>query len=150
MTDDSLMYYRLGLTGEPEPCTMREQVDEHRKRTIMIRQMGEDNDPWRVRVTYTGDDSHVSTVFLGVAHGFSPQSNKPYLFETLVFGGPLDGEQVRYVSRKAAVSGHHRMVERIWEINRQEEVTEDRRKPTPDNVVSLTSRRKIRIRKDDK
>jgi hypothetical protein len=47
---------------------------------------------------HIGDDTvegvRISTVFLGLDHSFGAGS--PVLFETLVFGGPLDGEMDRY------------------------------------------------------
>lgn len=52
----------------------------------------------------------VSTVFLGIDHAF--RGGKPVLFETMVFGGPLDGEQERYCTWDEAVDGHHLMVVR--------------------------------------
>ena len=54
----------------------------------------------------------VSTVFLGVDHNFSPEG-APVLWETMVIGGPLDGEQDRYTSLAAAQEGHDKMVERV-------------------------------------
>lgn len=54
----------------------------------------------------------VSTVFLGLNHSFS-ETGLPILWETMVFGGPLDGEQERYTSIEAAKMGHAEMVERI-------------------------------------
>lgn len=49
----------------------------------------------------------VSTVFLGLDHQFG--DGPPVLWETLVFGGPLDGEQQRYTSRAAAIAGHQQI-----------------------------------------
>lgn len=57
-------------------------------------------------------DVYVSTVFLGVDHRFGA-SGPPLLFETMVFGGPLDGEQERYCTRAEAIAGHAAMVERV-------------------------------------
>ncbi len=60
----------------------------------------------------------VSTVFLGLDHSFSPDPMadplhyEPVLWETMVFGGKLEGEMDRYRSREAAVEGHREMVER--------------------------------------
>ncbi len=51
----------------------------------------------------------VSTVFLGLDHSFG--SGPPLLFETMVFGGPLDGEMDRYTTWEQAEEGHLRMVE---------------------------------------
>lgn len=56
-----------------------------------------------------GDDEitercHVSTVFLGLDHSFG--QGDPVLFETMIFGGPLDGEQRRYRTYSEAERGH--------------------------------------------
>lgn len=56
-------------------------------------------------------DILVSTVFLVIDHNIS--GGKPVLFETMVFGGALDGEQERYETRAAAESGHATLVERV-------------------------------------
>jgi hypothetical protein len=53
----------------------------------------------------------VSTVFLGLDHAFG--GGTPILFETLVFGGPLDGEMERYATWDQAEAGHKAIVERV-------------------------------------
>jgi hypothetical protein len=53
-------------------------------------------------------DVTVSTVFLGADHSFV--GGAPLLFETMVFGGPLDETQERYPTRAAALAGHDRWV----------------------------------------
>lgn len=59
----------------------------------------------------------VSTVFLGLDHSFAldsmadPLGYRPVLWETMVFGGKLDGEMNHYRSREAALKGHVEMVE---------------------------------------
>lgn len=55
----------------------------------------------------------VSTVFLGLDHSFG--GRKPLLFETMVFGGPLDQEQERYSTWEEAEKGHINMVRRVKE-----------------------------------
>ena len=54
----------------------------------------------------------VSTVFIGLDHNFTGDG-PPLLWETMVFGGELSGEQERYASHDAAVAGHAAMVERV-------------------------------------
>ena len=54
----------------------------------------------------------VSTVFLGLDHSFS-EIGPPILFETMVFGGLLDQEQLRYTTIAEARAGHFAMVERV-------------------------------------
>lgn len=60
-----------------------------------------------------GDDAvgdvRVSTVFLGLDHNFR-SSGDPILFETMVFGGPLDSEQWRYATYAEAERGHQEVV----------------------------------------
>ena len=57
-------------------------------------------------------DATISTVFLGLDHRFG-ESGPPVLWETMVFGGSLDGEQDSYTSLVAAQKGHEDMVERV-------------------------------------
>lgn len=52
----------------------------------------------------------VSTVFLGLDHNFG--RGEPLLFETMVFGGGLDGECFRYSTWDAAEAGHNKTVVR--------------------------------------
>jgi hypothetical protein len=51
----------------------------------------------------------ISTVFLGLDHNFDP-NGPPILFETIVFNGPLDEWQKRYVSYDFAEHGHKQAV----------------------------------------
>lgn len=64
---------------------------------------------------FIAKDSHgkvkVSTVFLGLDHGFG--GSKPLLFETMVFGGPLDQEMDRYSTYDEAVAGHTKMLHKV-------------------------------------
>lgn len=57
-------------------------------------------------------DSHVSTVFLGLDHRFG-SGGPPLLFETMVFDGPMDGEQDRYCTKDEALAGHAAMLARV-------------------------------------
>ena len=73
--------------------------------------MFEDNEARRVDYTVVGD-AHVSTVFLGLDHGFE-KGKKPVLFETMVFGGYYDEEQERYCTAEEARMGHAKWVKRV-------------------------------------
>lgn len=53
----------------------------------------------------------VSTVFLGINHSFG--DGPPILFETMIFGGVLDGEQCRYCTWDEAASGHRDICARV-------------------------------------
>ena len=58
-------------------------------------------------------EAQVSTVFLGFDHSYG--EGPPLLFETMVFGGPLDGEQDRCSTWDEAEAMHTVMVERVRE-----------------------------------
>ena len=66
------------------------------------------------RVGYTEITSQVtvSTVFVGLDHRFFG-NGPPILFETLVFGSPLDGDGARYSSYDDAEVGHRMMVAKV-------------------------------------
>lgn len=60
----------------------------------------------------------VSTVFLGVDHNFcfSDLTNyRPILFESMIFGGPLDMFQWRYSTLGEAKQGHSELVAAVRE-----------------------------------
>src|ERR1035437_5024539 len=64
------------------------------------------------RVAYDKiNDIEISTVFLALDHSF--MGGQPVLFETMVFGGSLDGEQERYHTWDEAEAGHKVMIERV-------------------------------------
>jgi hypothetical protein len=72
--------------------------------------MVEDGNYKRVAETRT-DNGYVSTVWLGLDHSYGRGKN-PIIFETMVFGGPLDREQERYCTEEEALKGHEAMVAR--------------------------------------
>lgn len=94
-------HWKLDELGEPVPC---EDLMEWSA-------WFEDSGDKRVVAQTQVRDCMVSTVFLGLDHSFSPDA-PPVLFETMIFGGPLDGEQTRYSTRAAAHRGHAEHVER--------------------------------------
>ncbi len=65
---------------------------------------------WKVKQEDVGDVT-ISTVFLGIDHGHGKPD--PILFETMVFGGLFDHEQVRYSTWEEAEVGHKAMVNRV-------------------------------------
>lgn len=71
----------------------------------------EDDDERRVAFTEVDDGVTVSTVWLGADHSFG-FGGPPIIFETMVFGGPLDEEQQRYATEEQALAGHEDMVKR--------------------------------------
>jgi hypothetical protein len=85
------------INGEPVPCPdllAWAEWFEHTDRTLARDMVGA---------------AQVSTVFLGMDHSFS-DAGPPVLWETMIFGGPLDGEQKRYRSAEAARAGHAEFV----------------------------------------
>lgn len=64
----------------------------------------------RVAETEIGQ-ARVSTVFLGINHAWD--GGPPMLFETMVFGGELDGEQERCSTWEQAEAQHAAMVARV-------------------------------------
>ena len=71
-------------------------------------------DARRVALTKVAKDVEVSTVFLGLDHNFCDEGN-PVLFETLVFGGSMNGEMYRYENWIEAEQGHQEMVDKVRE-----------------------------------
>ena len=58
---------------------------------------------------YNGHEVRVSTVFLGLDHSW--RSDKPVLWETMIFGGKHDqAYQERYSSYEDAIAGHQRAI----------------------------------------
>jgi hypothetical protein len=103
-----LTHYVLDDHGDPQPC------DD----LLAWAAWFESTQRSGARVIARDRDEHaapdgvlVSTVFLGLDHQFG--SGPPVLWETLVFGGALDGEMRRYTSRAAALAGHQDMCKRV-------------------------------------
>ena len=58
-----------------------------------------------------GDVGSVSTIWLGLDLGFSwPAGGPPVIFETMIFGGPLDGYCERWTTEAEARAGHRAFV----------------------------------------
>jgi hypothetical protein len=75
-------------------------------RRVVMRATG--NDPFRVARTEINDKCFVSTVFLGLDHNWG--RGEPLLFETMIFGGPLDQDQWRYSTWDEAERGHEEVM----------------------------------------
>ena len=56
------------------------------------------------RITGPEIDIAISTVWLGLDHNWG--DGPPLIFETLIFGGTLDGAMWRYPTEQAALEGH--------------------------------------------
>jgi hypothetical protein len=56
----------------------------------------------------------VSTVFLGTDHNFGGRKGEPpILWESMIFGGPLDGTMRRYATREDALAGHFALIDEL-------------------------------------
>ena len=97
--------YILNASGEPEPCedllTWAHWFETANRRVCHDMDEGQGADAVRV-----------STVFLGLDHRFGG-NGPPILWETMVFGGPLDGEGRRYISRDDAFKGHQLICQQV-------------------------------------
>jgi hypothetical protein len=91
------LYYILDDEKRPIACNDLQRWGE----------MMEDMTRRRVARTVIPPDVHVSTVFIGLDHRFMG-SGPPLLFETMIFGGPeeIDQLQWRYASWDDAETGH--------------------------------------------
>jgi hypothetical protein len=90
--------YTLDAEGNPVPCT-----------DLLVWGHWFETADRQVALWKSPDESvTVSTVFLGLDHSFT-RGGPPVLWETMVFGGPLDGRQSRYTSKVSALVGHARM-----------------------------------------
>lgn len=65
----------------------------------------------RVDLT-TIDDSHISTVFLGIDHRFG-DDGPPILFETMIFGGKFNDYQERCSTWDQAVEMHKKACQKV-------------------------------------
>lgn len=98
-----LNWYLMNAAGEIKPAVTwaqlnRESIDEWRSW-------------WRIGDTEVGIFSRtarISTVFLGLDHRYDRYDGHgpPLVFETMIFGGPLDEEQARYATMDEAKEGH--------------------------------------------
>lgn len=96
------MYYLL--EGKvPKKVTLTEWVNGNRYRD-------DADDSWRVARTEIGDIT-ISTVFLGLDHNHD--GPPPLVFETMVFGGPMNDWCERYSTWEEAEKGHQEVVDKV-------------------------------------
>ena len=104
--------YILDANGDPTPCADVHAWGRWFETSAAERVVAQDRDE--------GDPDNrvlVSTIFLALDHQFG--DGPPVLWETLVFGGPLDGEMNRYTSKQDALRGHQAMCERVAKAARR-------------------------------
>jgi hypothetical protein len=100
-------YFVLDVDGEPLPVDLDTWAEWYTPDNMDKRIVARDRDE-----APGATDVLISTVFLALDHNFT-NDGPPVLWETLVFGGPLDGEMDRYTSRAAALAGHQAMCRRV-------------------------------------
>lgn len=80
-------------------------------RSITHRRWGElkSDDVYHRIGTATVGSAWISTVWLGINHEWRP-GRSPITYETMIFGGPLDGTVERYGTDAQAQAGHRQWV----------------------------------------
>jgi len=108
--------YILNDAGEPEPCP-----------NLMAWGKWMEADERRfLKQTTLADGTYISTVFLGLDHGFG--AGTPVLWESMIF--PEQGEwhelyQDRYTSKAAALAGHEALCAKYRTPAQESEPTEN-------------------------
>lgn len=111
MSDKAILVDRKVVPAELMEWAEWMETNKYRSRATSGRSYSApEEDPTRVAHDRIGD-SDISTVFLGLNHSFG--MGPDLWFETMVFGGELDGEQDRYTTWDEAVAGHAEMVSRV-------------------------------------
>jgi len=87
-----MMHYKLNEKNEPVECSIDEWGIESESRVLKRTEIGKVS---------------VSTVFLGIDHGYG---GVILLWETMIFGGRRDQWQTRYSTYDQAKVGHERVV----------------------------------------
>ena len=106
-----MTFYRLDDHGEPVAC--RDVLEWAIWFETADRAVAQD----RIGRVY------VSTVFLGLEYPeFGGGST---LFETMIFGGPLDGSCERYRTRREALAGHARLVAAVRQTHQDDPHDDD-------------------------
>lgn len=93
-------HYKLDDEGNPIRCTTEEWGHWFEANV----------DQRIVKKTQT-KESEVSTVFLGLDHAFG--GGRPLIYESLVFGGPMENEMNRYSTKEEALKGHAELVDAV-------------------------------------
>lgn len=110
---------RAILVGDKvyEPSSDLEYDDHLRFREELIKSSKGKEDPALVAKDKIGNVT-ISTVFLYTDHSFTPLEPSLY-FETLIFGGELDGEGDRYTTYNEAYIGHRKFVQKVKQLEEE-------------------------------
>lgn len=98
-------WYDIAPDGTVKQIETKEQWNNyvHRDPNLPVSEGGK-----RIGGTEVSPEVWVSTVFLGLDHGWN--STSPVLFETMIFGGKHDDFTMRYCTYSAAKAGHETAV----------------------------------------
>ena len=132
-------YWGLDELKRPVPignlvdwAKMMQGQDRVIRRTAIVRPMEWFRRLWaQIRKRRRDGKMFVSTVFLGIDHGWGDEG-APLLYETMIFGGPRDqGYQERYSTLEEALAGHEvavAMAQRdfMWTHKREERIYDPR------------------------
>lgn len=105
-----MLRYKIDDHGKPVECPFDEWYWWHEALTGRVKtSIG-----YIVQVDEVCGGGAVSTVFLSIDHRFDRLTEPdPVLWETLVFGGPLEDRCERYTSEADAIEGHKRILEEV-------------------------------------
>jgi hypothetical protein len=109
------VFYNLAADHSVQPASsfMRWMQGRFDRFLAIYNESGVDADPWRVALDHV-DDVEISTVFIGVDFSMQHrQDGQPRVFETMVFGGPLDGKQMVCSTWDEAEKQHRAIVELV-------------------------------------
>jgi hypothetical protein len=107
MNQSRSKYFKLSEDGEtPIACSLYEWAYDFERASLRI--VSRDH----ISPAHTG---YLSTVFLGVDHGYSyDDEDEPVLWESLVFGGPDDGRMRRCSgTRTDALKMHNAVLDEL-------------------------------------
>jgi hypothetical protein len=82
-----------------------------------------------VRQDSVGESYFISTVWMGLDHGFG-YSDEPVIFESMVFKDGADVESARYATEAEALEGHERFLNQVrligaWSEKADQESSDD-------------------------
>lgn len=112
------MYYKLNKDKSISPCNLEEW-------SVQVEQFHHGNDSlWRVGENFV-DEKRISTVFLGIDHGYIYENKTPILFETMIFDDNnhenYNDYQKRYCNYEQALEGHQKAVDWVKNGCKEEE-----------------------------
>ena len=102
------LFWRLDETNTPVKC---QTWDEYFAWCHDLETHKRDHHVGDDEIVKNGESIRVSTIFLmtPLPCDAAAEQNRALFFETMIFGGPLDGLEVRYATWDEAAAGHQRV-----------------------------------------